>query len=508
MIEYSEEPAKKIEQAAEKLPDQAVLNREEALPQPVFAGHPAQPGQAVHLVQKLDLAVLTDSVELSAQPPKVLSDQPPKVLPEQSPKVLPDQPLKALPSQETSAPAKQPPLDNDTVTAYTASLWKYKPVPEGEPDPAPEYRHHTIEYPASKIIAARVRGKKHKHEGTNCDDWYETANIGRITLIAVSDGAGSKKLSRVGAKVSCKAATAYMAAAFEEVLTVQPELIAHLSLALDDPKFQEACGITAGIVQRAVREAYYAVETAYFARAASLKHSSLLNRAPQLKDLSGTLLLTVLIPIDGAFGEQVVVSCQIGDGMIALINSKGPFEGSTKLMGVPDSGEFSGETDFLTSPQMSQLESLQRRTMVSRCVFDTVMVMTDGVADDYFPNETEMRRLYFDLLANGILEYNSETAAPKLTPADFKILKRIPAPLEYPWVNDPSVKVSLHYTNRICEAMGVTAESLWKDRTPLYLARMELGDKDTDPSVCLQEWLDNYVERGSFDDRTLVVATM
>lgn len=46
----------------------------------------------------------------------------------------------------------------------------------------------------------------HKHQGTNCDDWFEFSTIGQWTIIAVADGAGSKKFSRIGAKVSCETA--------------------------------------------------------------------------------------------------------------------------------------------------------------------------------------------------------------------------------------------------------------------------------------------------------------
>ena len=104
----------------------------------------------------------------------------------------------------TNIPVERPkPLSNEEVTGHTANLWKYIAIPENEPEPFPEYINGTVEFPGSKVIAARVRGKKHKHEGTNCDDWYETANYDKITFVAVSDGAGSKKFSRIGAKESC-----------------------------------------------------------------------------------------------------------------------------------------------------------------------------------------------------------------------------------------------------------------------------------------------------------------
>ena len=406
--------------------------------------------------------------------------------------------IEVRPTQEPKVSeqnAQQKALSNEEVTGHTASLWKYLPIPSHEPEPVPEYINGTVKFPGSKVIAARVRGKKHKHEGTNCDDWYEVANYERITFIAVSDGAGSKKFSRIGARESCKAAIGFLVSSFEKLFTGKPELKEHLTLALTDSKCMEACGVLAGIVQQSVIKAHEAVEAAFYSRKTNPEYEKVLGRGLQFKDLSGTLL----------------ISCQIGDGMIAILNSEGEFSNSMKLMGVPDSGDFSGETDFLTSSQMKSIESLQHRTKISRTIVDTVMVMSDGVADDYFPNETQMRRLYFDLVVNGILEKSSKPISmATLTQAQMKLFKRIPDPLVYPWVNDQSVKIPIQNTNRILESTGLTLEDLWKDPTALNLARLELEENEKNPDLSekLKIWLDNYVERGSFDDRTLVIVTM
>lgn len=420
-----------------------------------------------------------------------------------------DEPAPAEPTEPAPVePVKPEPLPNHEVTRQTAALWKYCPVPDTEPEPSPEYLSGETVYPGSKIIAARVRGKKHKHEGTNCDDWYETAHFEDMTFIAVSDGAGSKHFSRIGAQVSCKTAAGYLSHAFADAFGSGPDLREMLRLPLSDPKCMEACSLLAGLVQQSAVKAYEAVQSAYYCRAADPAFQAVLKREPVLADFSGTLLIAVLIPLDTESREQLIMTCQVGDGMIAILNTKGPFSSSLKLMGVPDSGEFSGETEFLTSPRMHQIETLQSKTRISRGVFDLVMVMSDGVADDYYPNETEMRRLYYDLTANGILD--SRGPDPVLQEHLLPLCRRIPAPLAYPWVNDQTVEISLHYTDRICEAMGLSLEDLWTDPTVLSLCRTELDRRiqDAPPSERLRIWLDNYVQRGSFDDRTLVIAAL
>lgn len=408
-----------------------------------------------------------------------------------------------------AAPAeKRKEMSNKEITDHSANLWKYLPIPADEPEPAPEYLQCDTSLPGGRVIAARVRGKKHKHEGSNCDDWFEIANVDDVTFAAVSDGAGSKKFSRIGARESCRAAVGYLVSTYGKMLSETPGLRDALKRELSSRECMEACGKIAGLVQRSVIQAWEAVEAAFYSRATDPAYSRILKRNLEMKDLSGTLLVAAIVPLNKETKEHLVVTCQVGDGMIVSINSKGSFQSSVKLLGVPDSGDFSGETEFLTAPQMKTLEALQKRTRLSRGVTDTVMLMSDGVADDYFPNETQMRRLYYDLLVNGILELEGKPAdLSSLSPREISTFKKIPDPILYPWVNDKSVTVPIQYTNRICDATGTSLEELWNDRSILGLASLEL--KEAIPAANMGErlrvWLDNYYERGSFDDRTLVV---
>lgn len=399
-------------------------------------------------------------------------------------------------------------VKSDSVTDVTASLWKYKPIPENEPDPYPEYLTEYKVLDNITIIGARVRGKKHKHEGTNCDDWFETASCGSITFIAVSDGAGSKKYSRIGAKTACQTAVGYLSSTFNSAIEANMELVDDLSLPLSDEKCISACKTVAGIIQDSVVKAYNAVESEFYQKYTQSDYSNALGRNISIKDFSSTFLIAAIIPISGNDNEKLVVSCQIGDGMIALINSNESYERSVKLMGEPDNGDFSGETDFLINKKLIESHSLASRTKLSRGKSDYIFLMTDGVADDYFPNEAEMHRLYLDLLANGIIQPTPSLTVNELSSQQVDMIKKIPAPSSYPWVNDHSVSIGLNYTNRIIDKLNVSLEELWDYRTILSVATIGLNDamKDDDLSSRLKIWLDNYVERGSFDDRTLVIA--
>lgn len=386
----------------------------------------------------------------------------------------------------------------DNITDYTASMWKYFPVSDNNPEILPEYLVKYEVCGKNTVTASRVRGKKHKHDGSNCDDWFETASDGDIMYIAVADGAGSRKFSGIGAREACRAVCGYLKYTFEKVLT-GGQIADGLSSVLSDEKCISSCRILANIVQDSVKKAYSAVESAFYSRITDSSYSSFLGRTPEIDDFSSTLLVAVVIPIESESEKRLVISCQIGDGTIVLLNTAETFEKAVKLMGKSDSGDFSGETDFLTSEKMTESANLAMRTHVSIDSSDILMLMTDGVSDDYFPPETQIQRLYLDLSANGII-------APEC--GEYESADGIPEPDFYSWVNDKTVKIGLNYTKKICEKMGYPLKCLWNNRQIIKSAENKLKELPDNQAERLKIWLDNYIERGSFDDRTLVIVRM
>ena len=386
---------------------------------------------------------------------------------------------------ENNLPKK---LSDREITEYTASLWRYKEIPPEELMKGPDPESHTIGN--FQVIAARVRGKKHKHDGTNCDDWFETENIDGIFVSVVSDGAGSKKFSRIGSRAACQGAVKFLKKNLPELLKTHPTLREDLSLNMDNPAFKDAADVLANLVQDAVLEARQTVDnTCQFLKRAE---STL-----QLKDFSCTFLLTVAIPLDD-YDEMLVIACQVGDGITAAINTKESYENAVTLLGVPDSGQFSGETDFLTSSKFAVKENLMPRTKLTRKPIDLLVSMTDGVADDYDPNEVELRRLYFDLVANKILPL-------EVDPTDSNALE-VPEPRYHSKLDGSETPelVPIQYTSELCETCNLTLKQLWENRAPLVAMANNIPS-DKAFKVRLQEWLDNYTVRGSFDDRTLVL---
>ena len=172
---------------------------------------------------------------------------------------------------------------------------------------------------------------------------------------------------------------------------------------------------------------------------------------------------------------------------------------ATGSMLTADSGAYSGETDFL-SERNTRAEVIGGKTRVSRGTSDTILLMTDGVADDYFPAQPMMKRLYLDLCLNGILPMEGEYSSAE-----------DPAPIRYRSVSLSQQSVALQYAKQLMpDGSEAAANTLWDKRDALKCHsleafRMNIGDT---PEERLRVWLDNYNERGSFDDRTLAAVKL
>lgn len=391
--------------------------------------------------------------------------------------------------------------DND-VTAHTAAMWKYNPVPE-TPEPYPETICSKDSSKNFEVIAASVRGKKHKHDGSNRDDGYAAAFVKNAAIAVVSDGAGSKAFSRIGAQCSCDAVIKFIKAGLSALKRKNPDYENALGKPLDSPEFGQVCSEIAGILRDSYSEAFAAVEAALEKRKELPEFTEAVGRTPEIKDFSCTLLTSLTIPVETENGREFFTAAiQLGDGIIASFDENAPAEKALTLLGTADSGSFAGETEFLTSESMRSADSLMARTKVRRGKMTSLMLMTDGVADDYYPNDPQLLRLMLDLRMNGIIPIPEE----KDTKSEISD-EKIPAPVEYPWVNDSSVKYALQYAKNVLSESGMTLSQLWERADVQKKASLAALGKvyEEKSEEMLKIWLDNYVERGSFDDRTLAI---
>jgi hypothetical protein len=364
-----------------------------------------------------------------------------------------------------------------------------------------------------------VRGKSHKHDGTNCDDWFEFAVSGDWTIIAVSDGAGAKKFSRVGAKVSCQAAINYLVKVLKDYKINEREI-----WSVDSFKRDQLTGAFSESDLEQVQEALHeATQVAYNAVKEKADecykladYLEALGRRVDIKDFSATLLLTVHTTVKYKEADySFVLACQIGDGMIAAVTQ----DTMLNLLGQPDRGEYSGQTEFITSQKKLEKHNLMRKTFPFFSPIKALMVMTDGVADDYFPNDPGMLQLYGDLILNKVIEIRKpeeseinkqleQTQMPdsnrvKEAKPKFQILEEV-------ITKDNPKQVRISYVDRYAQELDrpmleviASPALLWAGA---YLGEGMCNEADSmQPEEKLQLWLDSYYRRGSFDDRTLVV---
>jgi len=396
--------------------------------------------------------------------------------------------------------------------------WQYHPLPTGEPDRHAEfYAKAGISPSEYQLLGARVRGKKHKHDGSNCDDWFEFSTSGDWTIIAVSDGAGSKVFSRVGAKVSCQAAVRYLESALADCKLKKRENWSANTFARDGTTgafAEEDLETLQKALHEAMEVAYTAVEEAVAERLPyTAYYKSLNHREIEVRDLSATLLLAVqTVTKYKGVDYSLILTCQIGDGAIAAIDGND----ETQLLSLPDRGEFAGETEFLTSPGTRERDYLMRKTFPFFRPLKALLVMTDGVADDYFPYPSRMLELYGDLLANQIVPFPqpnlgevcdriSETSLGTLqaveeAKAQFQsVVRRLTSP------EDEVRDVRICSIAKYAQALGCEIREIVRDRSLLAATFLGEEQKSCPPEVQLQNWLDTYTIKGSFDDRTLVI---
>jgi hypothetical protein len=141
--------------------------------------------------------------------------------------------------------------------------------------------------------------------------------------------------------------------------------------------------------------------------------------------------------------------------------------------------------------------------------------MTDGVADDYFPNDPGMMRLYGDLAINSILHLHPDPSMidKSLAETDLKntngvLQAGLASPVEAITPDGPQ-QVFIRSVETYARKLGLPLEAVIVS-TPLLFAGTitNPGDEmcaETNSEDRLRVWLDSYHVRGSFDDRTLVV---
>lgn len=192
-----------------------------------------------------------------------------------------------------------------------------------------------------RIIATKITGSLHEAKQTPCQDFYHYACSGNKLVAVVSDGAGSARYGKIGAKIVCE--------------TLVNQLI---NSPLKDAE---------QTVKRAIE----------IARGKLMLHR--LNKSKSEKEI-----LNFSATIVGVFyHREKGVFFHIGDGAGIAVHSNEPLD---YTLSRPINGRFSCETYFYT---MNQWQSYLRFTKIEKA--EALFLMTDGVTN--FALSDDMRCL-------------------------------------------------------------------------------------------------------------------
>jgi serine/threonine protein phosphatase PrpC len=218
-------------------------------------------------------------------------------------------------------------------------------------------------------VGGSIRGKYHAHNALHREDSFNFHVSDRWSVIAVADGAGSCRLSRVGSKLAVNNA----------ILFLEEKLLEH--------NLSESEGINQPLNDELLPLREFLVECIIDCR--TKLETEATQRGIDVKELSTTLLVTIL----RRWKDKVLIAgIQVGDGTIVILSNN-----FVTTISEGDSGEFAGETTFITSKSIdSRLRHKVQFTLKQD--FQAIALMTDGVADDFFPTDPVMIKLFESVL--------------------------------------------------------------------------------------------------------------
>jgi Protein phosphatase 2C len=274
-------------------------------------------------------------------------------------------------------------LNEKTITLIInpdpKSLWKNLESDKNDPFWKPDNVAVLDQFLDKNIVIASKRGRSHANTGSFREDDFAFKNFNEIgwSILAVSDGAGSAKLSRKGSKIACNAVIQY----FEEYLKAEnlkefdQVLVEHHHKVTD----QTSKKISHFVYQNLSKAAHFAHQ--------KIEEFAIEN-GTELKNLHATLIFTLVKKYD--FG-YAILTFGVGDCPIGLLNKELT---EIKLMNWLDVGDFGGGTRFITMPEIFQSDKFSTR-FGFRLVddFSYLMLMTDGIYDPKFVVEANLEKI-------------------------------------------------------------------------------------------------------------------
>lgn len=325
-------------------------------------------------------------------------------------------------------PAERPVLERKVqfvINQDPRKLWRDIPV-DWENMTEPKYKKDDIQIdyvkvealsdgtPQKDIVAASKRGRSHAQEGKPRDDHFKMSHMDNgWYIMAVADGAGSAKYSREGSRIACEEVTNYCMAQLANSKDFESAV----------KQYNEHKTESESDARKAVGDYIYKiVGTAAFKAHKSINAEAAIKKLPA-KQYATTLLLAICKKFE--FG-WFIATFWVGDGAICLYNKQAH---TAEVLGVPDEGEYAGQTRFLTMPEIFKDATSLYQRLRFRIVddFTALFLMSDGVSDPKFETDANLNNpdkwdaLWTDLKENGVelTDDNEETKNQLFAWLDF-----------------------------------------------------------------------------------------
>lgn len=272
------------------------------------------------------------------------------------------------------------------VNANPKDLWKNIPSAQDAEFPKQDETSYKGNFLDKKIVVVSKRGRSHAHEGKFRDDDFAVNELSSSwSIVSVSDGAGSAKAAREGARLAVNSVNMFFSAT-EIICEIEKNVRIIYDTEYPRDRKDEAGQNIVKYLYESVTEIYYTLEKA------AAEHSLSIN------DLHTTLIFTLAKKFE--FG-YVILSFGVGDCPINLISKD---FSEVQLLNSMDVGEFSGGTRFITMKEIfnDQMASRFRITCVED--FSFLSLMTDGIYDPKFVTENKLEdieswKLFFNDLS-------------------------------------------------------------------------------------------------------------
>jgi serine/threonine protein phosphatase PrpC len=279
-----------------------------------------------------------------------------------------------LEGQPEDAPFNEKPITL-IINPDPKSLWKNvesdKNAPHAKPDDVTLFERIGDRH----ILVSSKRGRSHANVGSFREDDFAFKDLANgWSIVVVSDGAGSAKLSRQGSALACNGIVDYF---------LQPDNAENLKEF--DELLQQQHANTGEDIPRKINRFVYS----NLGNAALSVHKQLAEFASKegitLKDLSSTLIFALFKKYDIGYA---LLSFGVGDCPMAVINRDIT---EVTLLNWIDVGEFGGGTRFITMPEIFQNEKFATRFSYKLVDdFSYLMLMSDGIYDPKFVVEANL----------------------------------------------------------------------------------------------------------------------